>query len=414
MKINLTPRAVERLKPRGERFEVKDAGARGLYLRVEPNGRKSWRYRYMVAGKLRTMTLGTWTGDKTGMSLNTARALAWQHREAILRGDDPGAQAQEAAARQRATPTVEDFVEEYIERYAKPRKKTWKPDEQMLRYWVVPRIGRMKIDKVTRRDVVAVIDAVRDAGNSRQPGKVLAVTRRMFRFAVERGVIEATPVQYVSERQPPPARKAMDIETARVWWARTGEVIDAAGHGENVPVHPTVALALRLLLLTGQRPGEVAALHADDLDLDGAEPVWRIPAEKRKHGKAHAVALTRDAVAAIRKALAFSREGVVFPLQTKPAPISTGTMSRVLKEVLGPNAPTPHAARHTVATELEGLGFDELKIARVLGHQSTGITGRVYVNRKSLASQHRALAAWENHLLERGGAKVRPIREARA
>jgi len=410
VEIHLTPKAVERLKPGAHRIDVKDAGTRGLYLRVEPNGRKTWRYRYMVGGKLRVMTLGTWTGDAAGMSLNAARALAYTHRETVLRGDDPGAQAQEANARRRAMPTVEAFAGEYIERYAKVRKKSWKPDDGLLRRWVIPKIGRLRMDKVTRRDVVSVIDAVRDAGLARQPGKVLAVTRKMFRFAVERGVIETTPVQYISEPQAPPARRAMSLQTARAWWEKTGEVIAAAERGEDVPIHPTVAYALQFLLLTGQRPGEVAAAELADMDLEAAEAVWAIPSDKRKHNKAHAVALPAAAVDVASRAARLARGGWLFPMVNKCGPIATATMSRALKKLLGPGAPTPHAARHTVATELEALEFDELDIARVLGHQSAGITGRVYINRRSLAVQRRALEAWERRLLARDAANVTPMR----
>ena len=223
-------------------------------------------------------------------------------------------------------------------------------------------------------------------------------------------MIETTPVQYISERQPESTPRAMQAETVRAWWEATGRTIVA-----EVPEEPKpVALALRLLLLTGQRPGEVAGIRLDELDLDNEETgaTWTIPAERRKHGKAHAVALCPMAEALVRQALdtvAAPRgedgsPGLLFPNRAGgPCRVDSG-LNRSLRLYFGQDGPTPHAARHTVATELEALGFDEQDIGRVLGHASTTVTGRVYINRRSLTAQRRILEAWEARLREITGA----------
>ena len=289
--MKLTAQAVAKIAPTTARFDVKDDSTPGLYLRVHPTGAKTWRYRYKLADRVRVLTLG----DAGTVSLADARRMAHEARAKVRQGEDPAAAAQIAAAERRRMPTVAEFADEYIERYAKLRKKSWDDDRRMLDRWVTPRIGRMKLDAVHRRDVVAVLDACRDAGNTRMPGAVLAVTRKMFRFAVERGVIESTPVIHVTERQPRPARKAMTPEQIRAWWQGS----------DAVP--PRVMLALRLLLLTGQRPDEVAGLRVAEVDLDAdAGPVWNIPAERRKNGRAHAVALVPEAVDIVTQAQALS------------------------------------------------------------------------------------------------------------
>ncbi|MCC3751767.1 MAG: integrase family protein [Halorhodospira halophila] len=403
--VKLTAKAVERYRPGEKRRHIKDALTPGLYLRIEPTGRKAWYYRYGGQGA-RWMRLGS-TDE---LDVSQARAKATEYRQAVRAGEDPAAERQRARAERRRTPTVADFVDEYIQRHAKPHKRTWNEDQRTLRNWVVPRIGRLKVDEVHRRDVTAVLDACRDAGHRRMPGKVLAVMRRMFRFAVERGVIETTPVQYITERQPESTPRAMQAETVRAWWEATGRTIVA-----EVPEEPKpVALALRLLLLTGQRPGEVAGIRLDELDLDNEEtgPAWTIPAERRKHGKAHAVALCPMAEAVVRQALDTvaapggedGSPGLLFPNRAGgPCRVDSG-LNRSLRLYFGQDGPTPHAARHTVATELEALGFDEQDIGRVLGHASTTVTGRVYINRRSLTAQRRILEAWEARLRQITGA----------
>ena len=309
----------------------------------------------------------------------------------MRKGEDPGARAQQAAAERRRMPTVAEFAVEYVERYARPNKKSWDEDRRALANWVTPRIGRLKLDAVHRRDIAAVLDACRDAGNVRMPGSVLAVTRRMFRFAVERGVLDTSPVVHLSERQPEPARKAMSPDEIRTWWRGS----------DRVPA-PSL-LALRLLLLTGQRPGEVGGLRVEELDLDASEgPTWYIPADRRKRGLPHAVALTPAAVEVIAEAMKLS-DGVHVFVNASGGHVRVDSgMNRALRLIFGgvPGRPTPHAARHTVATEIEDLGFEESDAARVLGHARQGVTGKVYINRRSVATQRVLLEAWGRRLQE--------------
>jgi integrase len=281
------------------------------------------------------------------------------------------------------------------------------------------------MDEVTRRDIVKILDDCRDSGNSRQPGKILAVTRMLFKFAIQRGVLDSTPCMYIEESQPEPAQRAMSAEQIELWWNQTGEAIDS----EEPKIHKPTALALRLLLLTGQRPGEVANMTRNELYLDsplGAH--WIIAGERRKKGRAkagkpHAVALEPQAVAVIEAALELSDSDFVFQ-KASGGPVRTDSgLSAALGRVFGdPPRPTPHAARHTVATELADLGIDEYRIGRVLGHTSKTVTGTVYINNRinepALRNQRALLSAWESGLLEivsgKQSSKVANIAERRA
>lgn len=388
--MKLTAQSVSRLKlpPTGQR-DVKDDITTGLYLRIHANGTRVWRYRYKLSGKVRILSLGR----VDQISLAEARGKARAAKEQFRIGNNPAAEAQRQAADRLRMPTFEEFAHEYIERHAKPNKKTWRDDLGVLTNWVIPRIGQLKLEDIQRRDVVAVIDAVRDAGHTRMPGYALAVMRRLFRFAIERGVLESGPVLYITERQPKPARKAMDQSEIKVWWQATA----------NALIPTSMAYALQLLLLTGQRPGEVAGLCITELELDHAEgPRWNIPGERRKSGKPHTVAITPWALEVIRKALPFSNAEYLFPNSNGGPGRPDSGLARAVKLAFDdmPARPTPHSARHTVATELELLEFDETDVARVLGHASQSVTGKVYINRRSVNAQRRILEAWERRLRE--------------
>lgn len=477
--MNFTDKAIERLKSEKMR-DIRDDKVIGLYLRVRPTGRKIWRYRYRLRGQTQVISIGDYAkNDAGGVSLKSARSIALAYREQVVKGEDPGADIQRAESERDQMPTVSEFIPEYIKRHAKPKKQSWKQDEQILTKWVEPRIGRMKMDQVTRRDIVSILDKVRDSGATRQPGKVLAVTRMMFKVAIQRGILESTPCMYIEESQPEPPRRAMSAEQVRLWWTLTGDAIES-----DAPAIPKAsALALRLLLLTGQRPGEIANATRDELHLKSDfGPYWLIPGERRKKGRArkgkdHAVALESLAVETIRQAMALSESEYIFekanggpvqidsledsldrifgkpPRPTKPKArkrlseelpeigsdkfdeirvvlerdgLKLTSARTILKQALSvaeidesralrivdavyPATPTPHWARHTVATELAELGFDEYYIGRVLGHVSKSVTGTVYINQRinesALRNQRKLLAAWEARLQEILGAE---------
>ena len=401
--MRLTEKAIERLKAPDSRRDIRDDFTTGLYLRLMPTGRKVWRYRYQLRGKTRILTIGEWPS----VELTAARAKATEAARLAREGTDPAADKQKAEAAKRQMPAVEEFIDEYIDRYAKRHKKSWRQDRQILTRWLVPRIGRLRMDEVTRRDIQKVLDDCRDTGATRQPGKVLAATRMLFKVAIQRGVLDATPCMYIAEPQPEPAQRAMSEDEIRTWWTATGEALEA----DKPRMLKSTALGLRVLLLTGQRPGEVANMTRDELHLDSEfGPYWLISGERRKKGRAktgkpHAVALEPEAVTAIEQALEYSGSEWVFE---KPSggPIRTDShLSQSLGRIFGkPPRPTPHAARHTVATELAELGTDEYRIGRVLGHGSKTVTGTVYINNRvnepALKNQRAMLGAWQQRLHE--------------
>lgn len=386
----LTARVVQQAKPAEKRYDLIDKD--GLMLRVNPGGTKTWRLRYKLNGKTEILVLGT-TSDLT---LAEAREKVADARKLIRAGISPAAEAQRKKNTRRRMPTVAEFArEEYIERYAKPNKKSWYKDEQMLERWVIPQIGKVKLGDVHRRDVVAVLDKIHEAGHKRVPSNVFAVVRRMFRFAVERGVIEISPAVHISEPQPAAQTHALTADEIRHWWKCTGDPALA---------QPQARLGLRTILLTGQRPGEVATMREEELDLDAG--LWGIPQERRKRGatgQVHYVPLTKTAIATIREALeTCAAEGYVFPNRAGKAGMRTdGPPNTALKRYFKgmPHSPTPHDARRTVATELgDALEFPDEVVARVLGHYPKNVTQQ-YIKRGTQRAKT-ALEAWEARLLE--------------
>ncbi len=135
--MKLTDRTIKALKPKAGRFEVWEDGRTGLGLRVSPAGRKSWIYMYRFNGKPRRMTLGTYPA----LGLASARVKHAQAKETLEKGSDPGALHVEKRRAERNAETVQNLVDEYLEKYARPRKRSAAEDERILNKDVLPAWG---------------------------------------------------------------------------------------------------------------------------------------------------------------------------------------------------------------------------------------------------------------------------------
>lgn len=377
--MKLTTAVVARLKiaPGERQQDIKDDGTQGLYLRLYASGKRAFIYRYKIAARVCLLTLG----DAATLGLAEARRLAADHTAKRAQGQAPGAAAQQAKAQARRMPTVADFAAEYIERHAKPNKRTWAEDQRLLARDVLPHIGRLKLDAVHRRDIVALVDAVRDRGAQVLANRALAVVRRMFGFAVERSVIEQSPVTHVRQTRETPRERVMtDAEIVALWQAAPGRM------------NPGTLRALRLLLLTGARSGEVVGIARSEIDI--AARRWLLPAERSKNRLAHVVPLTDPVIEIVSAALAESwSDRWLFPAARGAGHMTGFGLQQAMARLFGPQHPTVHDIRRTVGTRLSALGFNRLIIDKVLNHKDNTVGG-IYDRHSYDREKRQALEAW--------------------
>jgi len=138
--MRFTDRSMAALKPKAKLYEVWEDGRTGLGVRMSPKGRKSWNYMYRFDGKARRMTLGTYPA----VSLASARVKHANAKELLAKGTDPGALHVEKRRAERQAETVNDIAEEYLEKWARPRKRSAGEDERILRKDVLPAWGTRK------------------------------------------------------------------------------------------------------------------------------------------------------------------------------------------------------------------------------------------------------------------------------
>ena len=387
--MTLTDLQVRKMRPENHRFEILDQA--GLYIRVAPSGRKSWIFRYLFNGIPRRMQLGVFPA----VSLAEAREKHGAAMMDVQRGIDPGAVFQSEKAKRKAQPTFADLLEEFWEIELK-QKQTGKERRRLIEKDAIPVWKNRKADSITRRDAVLLVDKVRQ----RAPvgaNRFQSVLVRIFNFAAERGIIEASPL--VGLRKTPEktrSRVLTDDEIRRLW-----EALDL--QNTAIDIYRVSKLALKLLLLTGQRPGEVCGMSWDEIDFD--EGFWNIPARRMKNSEPQRVPLLPMALEVLEEAKIYSGDSkFVFRSSHKPEnPIIrqsiTKALSRHWAEMGVTEAFTPHDLRRTVRTRLAELGVEDVIAERVLGHKLGGILA-IYNRYSYDVEKRQALGLWERRLAE--------------
>ena len=328
----------------------------GLALSVRPTSKKAWKVIYRFHGRPRWLHLG----DARAIGLADARRLAARVMLDVAEGKDPGAERRA----ERLTGTFAELASQYVELHAKKHNKSWRQAEALVRRHLLPRWGKLKANAITRADVRAVmirIDAPIVAN------QVLASASAIFSWAIKQEILTANPCKLV-DRNPTTDRERVlsDAEVKLLW-----ERLDPG---------------LRLILLTGQRPGEVAAMQGDHI----ADGWWQMPGKPQgawpgtKNGRDHRVWLSEPA-----QALADVR---------RASGDKSGALLKQLVGELGIERVTPHDLRRTCLTWITRLGFGRDAMDRVANHRTSTVTD-VYDRHGYADEDKRIMAAVARHVL---------------
>ena len=356
-------------------------------------GRVSWSLRYQDSeNRPMKMTLGEWPV----VSLKQAQEIAQDPR--FKPGLDP--LATRRAPRRETPNTVEKIVRIYIERYAKPNTRSWAVTEEMFRRDVLPLWGHRQMSSIKRHDVADLLEGIMERGSPYMAIGVHAAIRMLWRWSIDRGYVETSPV----EGMRPPAkaiardRVLTDSEVVAIWRAaeRMGWRYGAV---------------MRLLFLTGQRLFEVAGAKWSELNLE--EQLWSIPRERMKTSVVHEVPLSGDAARLIQRLPRFEGAEHLFPAyenrgSVHPHIAGFGWAKRRMDDFSGVKDWRLHDIRRTVATRIQGLGYRIEVTEDILGHvkgSRSGIVG-VYQRYQFKNEKRDALEGWAQSLrsiLEQGG-----------
>lgn len=382
---NFTARFCETVKVEA-RTDFQDEGVRGLVLRVSKKGTRTWCLVYVRDSDDSKQRVKI--GRFPAMTLENARAEALRLLAGMTNGADPSQKKRD----RRAELTVLDLGSLFIEKHGKRFKRSWPEDERILAVEVLPVIGEMRLSHVKRRHILDIIEAKAEAGHIAQSTRILATVRKMFAWAVDNDYLAVSPSAGIKPRGKAVRRDRVlaNDEILQIWNALPG----ASLSWQTVDI-------LKLMLLTGQRSGEICGIRRGEVDVELA--IWALPAVRTKNARAHIVPLSAMALEIVSRALQMAGEAADAPLFSRIGePIESNAISQAVRKKLQitRQAWTPHDVRRTVATGMAGQGVAPHIVESVLNHISgfrTGVAG-VYNRHLYENEKRRALDIWAEHL----------------
>ncbi len=376
----LTDRLLKTLKTEKTLEEHWDQSFPGSFgVRVMKSGRKTFVLMYRTGGRRRRMKLGTYPA----LGLAKARQQAFGVLGAVERGEDPA----EKRKQDRNAGTFEELAQLYLEMHARPNKKpaSIKEDTRILDTYLLPAWGRRKFQSITRSDVIHLLDEVKfKRGAPVMANRVKALASTIFNFAARKALVPETFANPCANVEQPTKEKSRD----RVL---SDDEIKALLKDLENRAEPTASI-YRLVLLTGQRPGEVKALRWCDID---GENIWTIPATETKNHREHKVPLSSQSLAVIEQLRHLTGDGeFVFAAPGGGHIKWLQKMSQRIQKNTGFSF-RPHDLRRTCATNLSKLGVDDVTIAKILNHSwPLRHMTAVYNRCERLPEMSRALERW--------------------
>jgi integrase len=385
-------------KPQIKAYKLTDS--KGLYLEVKPSGVKAWRYRFKLSGKESVFAIG----DYPAITLVDARKKRAAARDLVKRGINPAhdRQLEKIKRGQDASNTFEMVAAEWLalkdwEKVTKNRRL------DMLQRVVFPTIGQLPIKQITPAHI---LDILKRTGKDR-PSVAVEARRTMqgiFDLAICTLRADSDPVH--------PVRKSLPINKTQHKRALADEEIgqllrDLDGYQRNFQI----VASFQLMWMTLCRPSEAIEAEWSEFDLDAA--TWRIPPERMKKRKAHAVPLPTQAVAVLRSMHGITgKHAHVFPHRDiRTQPMTDAAMRQALKYLGWSGKYSPHATRTTGSTKLNEMGYRSDWIEKQLAHEETNGVRRTYNHADYMADRAVMMQHWADFIEGlKQGAKVIPLR----
>lgn len=340
--------AVKNLRPRERAFAVWDSKQSGLAIVMQPSGHAAWKCVYAFHGRPRWLHLG----KVSAIGLADARKLANETMYKVAQGGDPAAERRA----ERSTDTFEELAVKYRE-YSERKNKSWRQPAALVRKHLLPKWAKLRAMDITRSDVNAVVASIAAPITANQ---ALASASAIFTWAIKEEVagIKINPCVGVERNKTTSRERVLsDSEIPLFWSAFSADLLKGR--------------ALRMILLLGQRPGEITFMRTEHI-VDGwwclpGEPVPSLEWPGTKNGMSHRVWLPARAQQIIAE---MNATGRVF--DGLPVSYLASAMRAICTQLNVPRL-TPHDLRRTHGSTITGLGFGRDAMNRIQNHREGGI-----------------------------------------
>lgn len=383
----LTQIAIKNVKAEKKPLKLFDGG--GLFLLIQPSGGKWWRYKYRFAGKEKLLALGSYPD----VSLAQARERHAEARKTLAEGNDPSEVKKEE---KRLTITKHENNFEAIAReWHSKRSHTWTAKYaasamRRLEADIFPKLGNRPIAEIAPPEMLTALRAIESRGAHDLAHRVQQVCGQIFTYAIVTGRAERNPVNDLRGALTPVTKKHNAYLKA--------EDLPEFLKKMNAYDSPQTRLAMKFLLLTFVRTGEMRGALWSEIDMKKAE--WRIPAERMKMRDPHIVPLSKQAVAVLEELKPLTGHWQhVFPNQHKPmGQMSENTILYALYRMGYHGKSTGHGFRATASTILNEHGFKPDVIERQLAHAERNSVRKAYNHAQYLPERREMMQWWADYL----------------
>lgn len=379
--MSLTNVEIKSAQPRDKEYVMSDGA--GLVVLIKPGGAKLWRYRYSLNGKKQKLSLGSYPA----ITLAQARIRAAEARAKVAQGISPVTERRENREANKVTNSFEGVCLEW----QATRKTTWSKvyandTKRLFERDVFPVLGKRPIGDIQPLELLELLRKIEDRGANELATKVRRRCGEVYAYAIVTGRAKYNP--------------ARDLATAMQRFQRGHYAsLDASELPaflcalEATTGNIMVNLAVRLLMLTGLRPGELRKGEWREVDFDNA--LWEIPAERMKARRPHLVPLSKQAIELLRSVHAISGNyGLIFPGRNDATlPMSDMAMNQLIKRCGYGDKLTGHGFRHMMSTILHEKGFSSAWIELQLAHADKNTIRGTY-NRAQYLDGRREMMQW--------------------
>lgn len=386
MKVNLTDRYLRNLKSPSEgRLEISDTKRRGLRIRVSAHGGYVWMYEKRVkGGPKRKHTLGSWPALSLGDARETALEIEAEARRGIDRVAIENDRRLKAEAAKASLSSVQQVIDTYAELHLS-QLRTGIERKRQIESALSCKLNHA-ITSLTHNDLQAAIDEKLLAGRKVYANRIRAALLAFVNWAWMRGYLpEHIGLRIAKPTKEHARERVLSIEEVQAVFRCAGDL------GE--PWGPLV----RLLLLTGQRRGEIVGLKWSELDLDAARITKA--GTRTKNNRGHVTHLSPPAIELLRH-LEQNKSDLVFTTNGKTPVSGISRVKKRLDKLLGEEFEPWrfHDIRTAMATALAESGEPEAIVDRILNHAASGsapsAVARVYNQAEQLPQRAKALDKW--------------------
>lgn len=380
---------IRRAKPEDKAYTLGDG--QGLSLLIEPNGSKSWRFRYRYAGKPKMISLGVYPT----ITLADARSRRDDARKLVAEGKNPSEvrKEQKIALQTESESAFEKIATEWHQMKSAKWSAGYASDiMEAFQNDIFPYVGTRPIGEIKPLELLNVLRKIEKRGALEKMRKVRQRCSEVFRYAIATGRAEFNPAADLSS--------ALEVHQSNHFpFLKADELPDFLRALNSYTGSRLVQIATKLLMITGVRTIELRAALWSEFDLDNA--IWEIPAERMKMRRPHLVPLSTQALDLLNELkMMTGNYRYVFPGRNDPnKPMSEASINQVIKRIGYGGKVTGHGFRHTMSTILHDQNYNSAWIEIQLAHIDKNYIRGTYNHANYISQRKEMMQVYANMIL---------------